>query len=244
MTQNSDEFLAAFSGIEKWLRKEAGEDRSATFSQLIEKVSYKSGIIRQYRNDLKEFADLRNAIVHERTDSHVIAEPNDRAVADLKHIESVILAPPRVVPMFQLQVRTRTVSESVGQAVADMRNGSFSQLPIFSDSSKLIAVLTTETVVRWLASEVSNDLVSLLETKIKDVLPHVEDEEHFCLLSRKATLFDALSKFDEFALRGKDLDAVLITDNGKPDQSLLGIITVYDLPKILAAVGLKRKPLI
>lgn len=239
MTRNSDEFLASFSIIEKWLRRQAGVDRHTPFFQLVDQVSSKSKIIRRYKDDLKEFGDLRNAIVHERTDCHVIAEPNVRAVTDIKRIEGAILDPPLVVPMFQLLVRTRRECESVGKAVTDMRTGSFSQLPILSNDNRLVAVLTSETVARWLASEFTNDLVSLLDTKIESVIPHAEDTDHYCILSRSATLFDALAKFEEFASRGKDLDAVIITNDGKPDQKLLGIITVYDLPKILAEIGLK-----
>ncbi len=170
----------------------------------------------------------------------MIAEPNRRAVDDLKRIESAILTPAMVIPEFQLAVRTRLMSESVGEAVVDMRQGSFSQLPILSNGNRIIGVLTSETVVRWLASEVSNQLVSPWETKIEEVLPHAEDDEHYCLLSRNSTLFDALSKFEDFASRGKDLDAVLITADGKSEQRLLGIITIHDLPKILAAIGLKK----
>ena len=57
MKLNSDDFLTAFSAIEKWLRKESGEDRSTPFYQLIEKVSFKNRMIRRYKDDLKEFAD-------------------------------------------------------------------------------------------------------------------------------------------------------------------------------------------
>lgn len=239
MTQNSDEFLDAFSAIEKWLKRQAGGERHTPFFQLVDQVSFKSKIIRRYKDDLKEFGDLRNAIVHERTDCHVIAEPNVRAVSDIKRIEKAILNPPLVVPMFQLVVRTRRECESVGKAVTDMRSGSFSQLPILSNDNKLVAVLTAETVARWLASEFSNDLVSLLDTKIEKVIPHAEDTDHYCILSRSSTLFDALSRFEEFASRGKDLDAAIITEGGKSEQRLLGIITVYDLPRILSEIGLR-----
>jgi CBS domain-containing protein len=188
---------------------------------------------------LKEFADLRNAIVHERTDGHVIAEPNDRALAELDRLRTALMNPPTVIPKFQITVRSRTLTDSVGEAVTDMRNGSFSQLPILT-GGRVVALLTAETGVRWLASEVMNELVSPWETKIEQVLPHTEDLEHYCFLSRRATLLDALSQFEDFAARGKDLDAILISHNGKPEQELLGILTLYDLPAILEATGLKR----
>lgn len=120
-----------------------------------------------------------------------------------------------------------------------MREGSFSQLPVLTDGS-VVALLTSETVVRWLASELPNDVVSLQETPIQVVLGHVEDQDHYCFLPRTASLYEVISTFEDFTARGKDLDAILITDSGKPNQKLLGILTVYDLPVILETVGLRR----
>ena len=53
-----------------------------------------------------------------------------------------------------------------------------------------------------------------------------------------ATLFDVLARFEDFAPRGKDLNAILMTHNGRPNEVLLGILTLYDLPKVLDMPGL------
>lgn len=237
---NSQSFLDIFSAIEKWLRQQAGAtDRHASFYNLVETASAANPAVRRFRDELKEFADLRNAIVHERTDGRVIAEPNDRAVADFERIRLALMKPTAVIPLFQRAVRTRDISDSICAAVCDMREGAFSQLPILSNGT-FVALLTSETVVRWLASEVNNDLVSLLETKIQSVLPHTEDEENVCFLPRRAALHEAVNHFENFAARGKNLDAILITEGGRGDQSILGILTVYDLPDLLESVGLRR----
>ncbi len=236
---NSDSFLKTFSTIEAWLRQQADADRSTTFYQLIDRVSKRNRTVERYRDDLKEFADLRNAIVHERSDGHIIAEPNDRALSDFNHLCTTLLNPPKLIPKFQLDVRSRMLTDSVGEAVSDMRKGSFSQLPVLSGNT-IIALLTSETVVRWLASEVHNGLVSLWDTKIEHVLPHTEDRDHYCILARDATMLDALTRFEDFAARGKDLDAILISNDGKSDQKLLGIITLFDLPVVLGTLGFKR----
>ncbi len=236
---NSDIFLATFSEIESWLRKQAGVDRFTPFYQLIERASERNRTIAQYRDDLKEFADLRNAIVHERSDGHVIAEPNDRAIAAFQKIRTALINPIAVIPLFASKVLSRSQSDSVGTAVTDMREGSFSQLPILSDG-KVIALLTSETVVRWLATEVKNQIVNPWETQIGAVIGHAENQDHYCFLPRRATLLEALFKFEDFTARGRSLDAILITEAGRPDQKLLGILTIFDLPAILDSLGLKR----
>jgi len=55
-------------------------------------------------------------------------------------------------------------------------------------------------------------------------------------LRRDSTLFEALERFQDFERRGKKLEAVLITQNGKLSETLLGIITIWDLPKIYEAL--------
>lgn len=237
--RNSDAFLAIFSDIEKWLRSAAGADKGVPFFQVVDRAAGRNATVRRYRDDLKEYADLRNAIVHERGDGRVIAEPNERALTEFQLIRQALIDPPKVVPLFGREVKCRADEEPVGHAVADMRSGSFSQMPILR-AGAVIAVLTSETVVRWLASEVENDLVSLMDTPIRDLLPHVEDEEHYCFLPRTASLHEAVSQFESFASRGKTLDAILITEAGRPNQKLLGILTIYDLPAILESLGLRR----
>lgn len=238
---NSDTFLAIFSDIESWLRQQTDADRSTPFYRLIDRASQNNRAVARYRDDLKEFADLRNAIVHERTDGHIIAEPNARALADFQRIRNALLTPPMVLPKFSAPVVTRTHNDSVGVAVTDMRTGSFSQLPILSEG-KIIALLTAETIVRWLATEVKNDIANPWETRISAVIGHAENVDHFCFLSRRSTLLDALSQFEDFSARGRTLDAILISEGGKPEQKLLGILTIFDLPVIFEALGLKRSP--
>lgn len=108
---NADEFLGTFASIERTLRSKTRSDRTASFYQLVDAAAGWSPEIRRYRDDLKEFADLRNAIIHERSDGHVIAEPNDRALERLRVLEGMVLRPPAVVPMFQGEVFSVSVRD-------------------------------------------------------------------------------------------------------------------------------------
>jgi predicted transcriptional regulator len=193
--------------------------------------------VKRFRVDLKEYADLRNAIVHERSDGHVIAEPNDRAVQDIQRIESLILKPPIVIPLFQQKVQCLEESSSIGQAVSLMHKHSFSQIPI-TKSGSFLALLTANTVARWLGAQVDDDDFSADGTTIAKVLKYTEDPENHAFLSKGSTLFQVLERFDVFERRGKSLEAVLITEKGNKSEALLGILTVFDLPKVLIKIQL------
>jgi CBS domain-containing protein len=236
---NSEVFLQIFSEIEKCLRTQVAGERTDSFYSVIERASSANQIVRRYKDDLKEFADLRNAIVHERSDGHVIAEPNDRAISSFRKVRAALLDPPRVLPQFSREVYACKADDTIGKVVAAMRQGSFSQVPILGDG-KVISLLTSETVVRWLGSEIENELVSLSDTRIAAVIEHREESAHYCFLPRSATLFDVLTCFEKFIVAGNDLDAILISHDGKADQAMLGILTAYDLPEILKKLGLRR----
>ena len=71
---NAQRFLNAFAMIEKQLKQITGVTRYSRFYQLLNQASRSSGLVRKYEMELQEYADLRNAIVHQRSDEgHIIA---------------------------------------------------------------------------------------------------------------------------------------------------------------------------
>lgn len=229
--KNSDRFLDAYNKIDKRLRQLTGQGKGTSFSVVVDRAGNQEHTIRRYKDDLKQFGDLRNAIVHTRAGDRVIAEPNDRAVEAMERIAKLLLDPPRVGGLFQRSVFRLKSSEPIGNAVRVMLERSYSQIPI-CDGNQFVGLLTTNTVGRWLGSCVEEEIFSLEETRIADVLQYTEDENNCQFLAKRATLFEALGKFDSHEERGTRLEAILITEHGKPSQSLLGIITIWDLPRI------------
>ncbi len=234
--ENSDRFLDAFGTIERLLRTTTDEDRRTPFYRLVDHAARVNPVARRYQNDLKEFADLRNAIVHERTDEHVIAEPNDRAVREIMHILTLMQDPPRVIPLFQQEVFYMTVDDPVAVAAYAMVERDFSQVPVY-EGERFAGLLTTDDIARWLGRCVCDNQPYVVETPLADVLACTADHENVVFFGREGTLFEALDAFQEAEKSGKRLEAVLITASGSPAEALLGIITVLDMPAIYEALG-------
>jgi predicted transcriptional regulator len=236
---NSDRFLDAYSAIEHYLRKMAQQEKwTSCYYKLVDIVSRSTPTVRRLKENLKEFADLRNAIVHERSYGHVIAEPNDQAVAEIERIATLILKLPRVIPLFQAEVIALTVKDSIARAVQIMYEQFFSTIPIY-DGATFLGLLTTNTIARWLGSRATADPVNLAEVSVAHVLEYTEHKDRCCFLSRDATVFDILERFQIYEKQGKRLEAILITHTGKPSEVPLGIITVCDLPKALKEIELR-----
>ena len=103
---NADTFLASFNRIEKWLRAKLDSPSSMGFSQMVRLVSKKGHVsVKKYEEDLYQFAQLRNAIVHDKVlPEFVIAEPNDWAVLRIQEIEQALLKPKTIGQLFSKKV--------------------------------------------------------------------------------------------------------------------------------------------
>lgn len=230
---NAEEFLSYFNQIESYLRKRIGKESiledHTTFLDLVYRVSKTNRIIERYANDLKEFAELRNAIIHQRTDGHIIATPLNRTVTEIKSIYELITKPPIAVNIKNEPVNFLSSSDPLSKALKMVDEYSFSQIPIYRDGV-FKALLSSNTITRWLASQIKDDLISISETKISDVLKFSENKNNFKLFHRNANCFEVLEIFQSAILSGNNLEAVIITDSGKSDEKPLRIFTVWDIP--------------
>ena len=239
-----ERFLNAFAAIERLLRQKAGARREERFSALVEMAATRDPAVRRLAVDLKEYADLRNAIVHERGGGHLIAEPHESTVSRLEAIRSLLERPPQLGSSFHGPVKVSDPSEPVGTAAQEMRAGDFSQIPVY-EGPTFVGLLTAETVTRWLAAMLAGGVGLVEEAPIRDVLAHTEDPLHHCsFLARDATAFDALEEFDRHASQGWSLDAILLTHSGDRNQRPLAIITTFDIPTLITAVGARTGRLV
>lgn len=229
---NYERFMNAFTAIEKYLRKYKTSDKThESFYGLVEKAKKKDAIVRQYELDLKELADLRNAITHERTDGHPIAEPYPSTVDLIEKICNALKNPPRARE-FQGKVSSVSPEKDLKDVLEVIRNNAYSQVPVYDDSGYR-GILTTNTIARWLSSTSEDGLAVIDDVKVSEVLEHAEDSEMVEFVKANDNLFEVLDLFSKANENGRKLEAIIITQNGKKKEKPLGIITVWDIPKIL-----------
>lgn len=233
---NSERFLEAFAQIERYLKESAPHQRHRSFYQLVELAGETQPAVKQVEHDIKEYADLRNAIIHERRGGMVIAEPNSYVVEDIERIVELVRAPPTLIPLFETNVAELSESTEIAMALEIIYNKSISQIPIRRGRA-IVDLLSTSTIVRWLGASTGDELVDLLTVPISEVLRYSEDRENHAFLRGTATVFEMLDLFHVYEHQGKRLDAILITERGRDDESILGIVTISDLPKALHAVS-------
>lgn len=231
MDDLSSRFLTAFNKIEQYLRKLCKAKPAESFARLVTQGAEKNAAVHRNEHDLKQFGDLRNAIVH-RYEGRPLATPHEGTVDQLESLAKRILAPPKVGKLFTRKVKTCSPDDSVGDAIKSMFEHDFSQLPVY-DNNRLVSLLTTDTVARWLGDCLHKEGgVVLDDTPVKAVLKFAEYDKNYKLLAPNATVYDALDEFDKYVRLGRQLDAILITKDHSKSQKPTGLITAFDIPKL------------
>jgi len=226
--RNSDRFLTAFNRIEQSLKDIVDSKEYMPFFKLIDNAKRKNAVIRRYEDDLREYADLRNAIVHHRTSTEfTIAEPHDQVVAFIEKIDETLSTPMTVGEMFKRNVQVFQVTDTLSQALQVIRDRHFTQLPVY-DGDTFKGLLTSVGVTMWLASTVEKEVISREMTTLGEMLNHEVSEKNHRFIPKETSIYEAEEIFKQALAKGIRLEALLITDT----VLLVGIITPLDLIKI------------
>jgi predicted transcriptional regulator len=227
MYKNSEKFLTAFTKIEKQLKSRLNNRRDIGFTRSVKILRSSNAIVRRYNEDLLSFAELRNAIVHNKIDmAYAIAEPHDSIVERIERIEKELTHPTLVGSIFSKKVYTFQETDSLADMLVMFREKDLSKFPIY-EKDIFKGLLTQKGIAKWLANN-DGDPHLASKTSIGEVLPF-EGEENYKFIAGKASVYRAVELFREQVGIGKRMEALLITKTGMPREKLAGIITAWDI---------------
>lgn len=230
--KNSEVFLSTYNKLDNHLRKMDNAENYASFTSVVKRLKNNHRIIRHYHKKLIEYNELRNAIVHDRIDGTVIAEPNDFAVKDFGKIYDNISSPKQINEVCAHKVKCLNQKNKLIVALNLMKDHDYSQIPIYENKS-FVGMLNAETITLWMAHQSSQEGINLSETKISEVLTYRNQYRKTIFKSRDSDIFEILNIYKNNVHEPKQIDAIVITHNGKPTEKPLTIVTDYDLPSIL-----------
>lgn len=235
MNKNSDEFLSAFNRIEKECSNIVNPSYYIPFAHLIEEAAKRNRIVKYYEKPLKAYAELRNAIVHnEIKPGYILAEPHDSVVKNIMELADKLKSPKIIGEVIHQKISSFSIEDSLNDVLQDIHKNSFTQFPIFSDSG-FEGLLTENGITHWLAANMKEDIISLSETKVTDILSCEESKENYRFINRKTSIYDIDDYFQRFINNGQNNGCLLITNNVKHVKNakdILGIVTAWDLTQI------------
>lgn len=224
-----ERFITAYNTVDHEMRKRLGADNGVPFSQLIRDYAARYPRWSDLET-LRMLGDLRNAVVHQREYSYAyLSVPVPAVVETMERIRDEFESPERVYPQFAREVFAFQAESPLTDVLGQIHEKGFSQFPIYQ-RGKYLGLLTENGITRWLAQYASHimTLVELGEVTALDVLNREEPRLNYQFIARDTAEIDAENIFAQKTL----LEALLITQTGKAEEKLLGIITRWDVLKM------------
>ncbi|MEK5444573.1 CBS domain-containing protein [Fredinandcohnia sp. FSL W7-1320] len=228
--QLSERFEVAFNQIHDSLKSivKIPDDR---FKVLLDVGSRKHQIIREFYDDLKQYAKLRNSLVHDKKQlGFYIAEPHINVVKQIEKNAAIFSRPNFALSIATKEVITVGYEDDLIYTFQTIKRYGFSQYPVYK-GKECVGLLNTGDIVRWVTENVTTTIVDLSGIKVKDVLSRVHHHP-IDFVAKSIDIFSIEDIFEEKHKKKLDLEAVIITENGKNDEIPLGLVTAWDLIEI------------
>lgn len=230
------EFLATFNDIEAFLREELGAKKTDSFKWMATQASKRGIITQAHAADLREFAELRNAISHgEYQDFRPIAEPLPETVQEIQRIRNALIQPTLAVEVVgdDQEIVTLSPEDEIRDALRAIRETGHTQFPIY-DGSGCVGLLTTNAIARWVAAELeAGDTID--STTIATALELSGQHDTAVFLPRDATAAAAIDALTTPLDSGALPRLAIITPDGTGKQRPIAVVGATDIPALTAA---------
>lgn len=237
----ANRFLAAFNILDRELEAMADGEFRVTFKRQVYLASRKNAYVKKYAEDLLQYADLRNAIVHTRRANAVIAEPHEEVVLNIEHIARLISNPPIVADVMTLRPKSVERGASLGEVLQMFRKHNVSRCPIVSKGG-VEGLITVKSIVKWLETVAEESLAQQSEEKVTveaamavsvESLLGFSNDNEYEIVGRQMSVAEAVEIFQKGISAGRYVQALLVTTNGRRESPLVGIVTPSDLPRFV-----------
>ncbi len=234
---NSEKFINIYNELDHYMRELLDEDARLSHNHLIETLAKNNNLFKNYKNDLKEFAELRNAIVHNthfcgNRYGDIIAEPHEAVVKLYEEVLDKIKRPKIAKDLYRRitdnDVLTAKINTSVMEIINHMYNKAYTCVPII-ENSKLVGVFSENVLLHLIAKKGVNDFHKLIIDDIMDLIEiNNHDGEYFTFCRIKDNIYDIRELFQNNSSK-KRLEMVFVTGNGEANEDILGVISAWDL---------------
>lgn len=233
----AEEYRIEFNKLETMLKKRTNARSEDSISSVVSSLVNirKDRVVKQFERDIRQFIELRNAIIHQSTD-RAIAEPYEETVNALRQLVVNIEKPKTAWDIATTELIKVGLEDSLSDVVGLMAQMHITSLPIVEDK-EVVGFVSESTVVKIVDKAFRDEEGGALidEAKIKDVAydkPYGDDTDVYAYVTRKVTVYEIEDMFNDAIKKGKRLLAILVSDKGDALAAPLGIITAWDLHKI------------
>ncbi len=229
-----DRFITAYNEIDEHMRKILKSEDFADHMTLISLMSQKDSFFAQYGRDLKNLAKLRNVLEHNpyRKEAHPMAAPNPEIVKRYENLRNLLIKPPLALSISipGSLVYTTTLDALATEVMAVMDKNTYTQVPVL-ENGRMIGTFSENVILSYLAD--SREGIITRDTKIEEFKKLIPFDKHhsevFEFVPKSAPLSDIFKLFKKAIKKRDRIGMVFITQNGKPEEKFIAILTAWDL---------------
>ena len=228
MIENAERFLNAYASIERSLNRQLCKNDYVPFTKLVRLAAKNNAIVAKNEEVLKEYSDLRNAIVHQRARTEeIIAVPVDSATENIERIAELLDADENILSFATVPVTTADETTTIKEAYSLLHEIGGDKLPVYVHD-QFAGIVTMDRIAGWcLQGNSGNEPVQKL---ISDEGPET------VFMKRTQSIMEAVLFFDRHMKNSDIAPVILVTETGNMHEEPIGILSSHDLSRILAAL--------
>lgn len=231
---DSEKFIALYNQLDAYMRNQLGLDRYIDHSTLLREMSQKNKIFLDYLQDLRMFAEMRNMLIHNpyKKDADPLLYPHSYVTKKYAEIVDLVLHPPKALSIAipGAVIFTATLDTLIQELMNTMVKKNYTHIPIIKNDV-MIGVFSENTLLSYLVA--NQEGIILKDATVRDFYEFIPLEKHmneyFEFIPRNAILSEVDKIFSEGVKDVKRIAVVYITENGKNNEKILGMITPWDL---------------
>lgn len=179
---------------------------------------------------------MRNLLTHNTINGdEAAAEPSNSLITEIEMVTEKIKYSKTAKDLFLKKVRQFDINDSLENVLDVINQVRYTQFPVF-DGDKLVGILSSIGVTKYLAQAMDKDINAIKKATVRQILEVEDEQEFYETISENTSVFDIEEIFSERIKEGRTTYVLLVAKEKqiKNQNDLIGIITPWDLPKIVA----------
>lgn len=235
MDNTSQELLNLYNDLDALLQKRYHDnDRNRSmimrYSLELQRSPYSKAIERGRL--LNSIRIIRNILIHDldmNRDSLIQISPK---LLDTLKYEIKLLEDPKTAIDISTHIDKllkASMTDKIVDVFVKMAEKGYMQLPVLNKNGSLFGVISPNALLYFMseATDLRPDCTIQDMSKYLTIDMHIC--EHYAFVGKDDDVEAVSSIFDDYYKKGKKLAMVFVTEHGKENETILGIITAYDI---------------
>ena len=184
------------------------------------------------RDQLETCREIRNLLTHSANlGGEPIVEPSAPVVAAMEEVLNFVRKPPLALDYATKwdQVMKAHLHQKVLRLMEVMDKNGYSHIPVLNDG-EFCGVFSVGSVFQYILRTGGKGIKP--ETTVAELGRHIQVDAHmenYDFVPKDATYLSVRRKFEKVRGKNKRISVIFITENGKPGERVLGMLTPWDV---------------